>query len=161
MTAAFRLAGESDVPAILRLMTGLYEEDGVVRLDLAAAERALRRLLAEPRAGLAWIAEEGGGEPAGYLVVTFGYSLEYHGPDAFIDELYVAPACRGLGLGRAAIAVAEAACRERGVLALHLEVERANVRAETLYRRAGFEDGDRRLMTRRLVGSPATGRAGP
>ena len=133
-------------------MRGLYAEDGVVRLDVPAAERALRGLLADPRAGHVWVAERGG-EMVGYLAVTFGYSLEYHGPDAFIDELYVAPSHRGLGIGREAIAVAEAACRSRGVHALHLEVERANVRAEALYRRAGFTDADRRLMTRRLVGT--------
>ena len=156
MTAAFRLADESDVPAILRLMGNLYREDGVVRLEVPAAEHALRGLLAEPGAGLVWVAEQGG-EPVGYLAVTFGYSLEYHGPDAFIDEIYVAPAHRGRGVGRAAIALAEGACRARGIGALHLEVERANVRAEALYRRAGFREGDRRLMTRRLAEAAAPG----
>ena len=156
MTAAFRFATEADVPAILRLMTGLYREDGVVGLDLPAAERALRGLLGEPSAGVVWIAEQEG-EPVGYLAVTFGYSLEYHGPDAFIDELYVAPDHRGRGLGREAIALAETACRARGVGALHLEVERTNTRAEALYRRAGFQEADRRLMTRRLREATAPG----
>jgi diamine N-acetyltransferase len=158
MSAAFRPAVESDVPAVLRLMADLYSEDGTVSLDLVAAEPALRRLLREPSAGLVWIAERHG-EPVGYLALTFGYSLEYRGPDAFIDELYVAPARRGQGLGRAALELAEAACRARGVGALHLEVERTNVRAEALYRRAGFRDGDRRLMTRRLTEAHATGGA--
>ena len=156
MTAVFRPAAEPDAPGILRLMGALYAEDGVVRLDLPSAERALRRLLAEPQAGLVWVAEQDG-ELVAYLAVTFGYSLEYHGPDAFIDEVYVAPSHRGRGLGRAAIALAEAACRERGVGALHLEVERTNIRAEALYRRAGFREGDRRLMTRRLMEAPVPG----
>jgi ribosomal protein S18 acetylase RimI-like enzyme len=154
VSVVFRPAGEADVPAVLRLMTGLYQEDGEVRLDPAAAQRALRQLLASPEAGAVWVAEFEG-EPIGYLALTYGFSLEYHGRDAFIDELYVAPSHRGRGIGREALEVAEAACRVRGIGALHLEVERSNVRAESLYRRAGFRDQDRRLMTRRLT--PASG----
>ena len=153
MSAGFRAASGADVPAIMRLMAGLYAEDGEVRLDPAAAERALRQLLALPEAGAVWLAEVGG-EAVGYFALTWGFSLEYHGRDAYIDELYVAPAHRGRGIGREALAVADAACRSRGIRALHLEVERANARAEALYRQAGFLDQDRRLMTRRLAPAP-------
>jgi len=153
VSVGFRPAAEADVPAILGLMAGLYREDGEVRLDPEAAERALRQLLALPDAGAVWLAEVGG-EAVGYLALTWGFSLEYHGRDAFIDELYVAPAHRGRGIGREAIEVADAACRSRGIRALHLELERANVRAEALYRRAGFLDQDRRLLTRRLASAP-------
>ena len=153
MSVGFRPASDADAPAIMRLMAGLYQEDGEVRLDPAAAERALRQLLALPEAGAVWLAEVGG-EAVGYLAVTWGFSLEYHGRDAYIDELYVAPAHRGRGIGREALELADAACRSRGIRALHLEVERANVRAEALYRQAGFLDQDRRLMTRRLAPAP-------
>jgi ribosomal protein S18 acetylase RimI-like enzyme len=37
-----------------------------------------------------------------------------------------------------------------GVHTLHLEVERKNVRAHHLYRKMGFEDHDRYLMTKWL-----------
>jgi ribosomal protein S18 acetylase RimI-like enzyme len=90
------------------------------------------------------------GTPAGYLVLTWGYSLEFHGRDAFIDELYVAPAHRGVGVGRDAVAFAETACREHGAGAVHLEVELDNERAHGLYRRSGFAERGLRLMTKRL-----------
>ncbi len=48
--------------------------------------------------------------------------------------------------------IAEAYCREHGVKALHLEVERHRQSAYELYRRAGFEDHDRYLMTKLLDG---------
>jgi len=153
VSAGFRAASGADVPAIMRLMAGLYAEDGEIPLDPAAAERALRQLLALPEAGAVWLAEVGG-EAVSYFALTWGFSLEYHGRDAYIDELYVAPAHRGRGIGREALAVADAACRSRGIRALHLEVERANARAEALYRQAGFLDQDRRLMTRRLAPAP-------
>ncbi len=86
----------------------------------------------------------------GYLAVTLGFSLEYRGRDAFIDELFIEPGSRGLGLGREALEIAERYCRECGVRALHLEVERHHQSAFELYRRTGFEDHDRYLMTKWL-----------
>jgi ribosomal protein S18 acetylase RimI-like enzyme len=40
---------------------------------------------------------------------------------------------------------------ELGVRALHLEVGRDNVPAQELYRRVGFVDTDRRLLTLKLA----------
>jgi ribosomal protein S18 acetylase RimI-like enzyme len=67
-----------------------------------------------------------------------------------VDDLYLVPAQRGRGLGRAALERVEAAARELGVRALHLEVERENESARELYRRRGFRDNDRLLMTKML-----------
>jgi len=86
----------------------------------------------------------------GYLVITFGYSLEYHGQDAFIDELFIEANYRHQGIGTKAMEFALEACRELGIHALYLEVERANIAGQALYRKFGFEDSDRYLLTRRL-----------
>lgn len=134
---------------LLELMHALYDEDGTTPLHREAAELALRGLLAAPDRGLVWVIEQRG-EPAGYLVLTWGYSLEFHGRDAFIDELYLAPRYRGVGLGRQAVEWAEAVCRAQGAGALHLEVELDNQRAHALYRRSGFAERGLRLMTKRL-----------
>lgn len=134
---------------LLELMRALYDEDGSTPLRGDAAESALRGLLAAPDRGLVWVIEQGG-EAVGYLVLTWGYSLEFHGRDAFIDELYVAPRYRGAGLGRQAVEWAEDACRAHGAGAVHLEVEMDNERAHALYRRSGFAERGLRLMTKRL-----------
>ena len=88
---------------------------------------------------------------------SLGWSLEYGGRDAFIDEIFVSPSYRDRGLGRRALDAIAEACLELEVRALHLEVERDNVRASELYRKWGFEDSDRRLMTRRLAGDQTRG----
>jgi ribosomal protein S18 acetylase RimI-like enzyme len=147
--ASFRPAGESDLGLLLELMRALYDEDGSTPLRGDAAETALRGLPAAPDRGLVWVIEQGG-EAVGYLVLTWGYSLEFHGRDAFIDELYVAPRYRGAGLGRQAVEWAEDACRAHGAGAVHLEVEIDNERAHALYRRSGFAERGLRLMTKRL-----------
>jgi ribosomal protein S18 acetylase RimI-like enzyme len=141
------------VGVILELMQALYDEDGSTPLRENGAEAALRGLLAAPDRGLVWVIEQDG-EAAGYLVLTWGYSLEFHGRDAFIDELYVAPRYRGAGLGRQAVEYAEEACRAYGAGAMHLEVEIDNERAHTLYRRSGFAERGLRLMTKRLGAVP-------
>lgn len=147
--AAFRPAAEADVPRLLRFMRALYEEDGSTSLREAAAEAALRRLLADSDRGLVGVIERGG-DPVGYVVLTWGYSLEFHGRDAFIDELFIEPEHRGVGLGGRAVEWAEAACRDHGAGVVHLEVEIGNERAHALYRRCGFEERGLRLMTKRL-----------
>jgi ribosomal protein S18 acetylase RimI-like enzyme len=150
----FRAALDADIDQLLEFMCALYEEEGSAAFLRNAAEGAFRDLLGDPELGRVWLIERGGA-PAGYLVVTWGFSLEFHGRDAFIDELYVAPAHRGAGLGRQAVDVAEAACLAYGVGALHLEVENGNERAHALYRRSGFAERGLRLMTKRLAGRDA------
>jgi ribosomal protein S18 acetylase RimI-like enzyme len=77
--------------------------------------------------------------------------MEYGGRDAFIDDLFIRPAFRGKGLGRSALAEVRSAALSLGVRALHLEVGRDNSAAQALYRRAGFEDSGRQLLTLRLA----------
>jgi ribosomal protein S18 acetylase RimI-like enzyme len=86
------------------------------------------------------------------VVLTVSFSFEYRGYDAFIDELYIAEEHRGRGIGRRAMRFAESAARERGVNAMHLEVSPDNQAALELYRRAGYADHGRYLMTKWLDG---------
>ncbi len=89
--------------------------------------------------------------PVGYLILTLGFSFEYGGYDAFIDEVYIREEHRGGGIGRQALAFAEEECRRLGVRALHLEVEHQNVNALVLYRKVGFVDHERYLLTKTVA----------
>lgn len=144
----FRPAEEADLDAVLGMMRRFYAEDGYPFVE-AEALRAAQELIGDPRLGRLWVAVDGG-EVAGYLAVTLGFSLEHRGRDAFVDELYLEPGSRGRGLGREALAIAEAYCRERGVRTLLLEVEPHRDPAFELYRSSGFQDTGRRLMAKRL-----------
>lgn len=141
-----RPATAADLEAVLALHCAFFTEDGyTVREDESRAN--LARLLGDPTLGRLWVMD-GGGEVVGYLLLAFGFSLEFRGRDAFVDELYVAPGHRGRGLGTRALELAAETCRELGVRALHLEVERYKEGAQALYRRMGFADHDRYLMTK-------------
>jgi GNAT superfamily N-acetyltransferase len=143
-----RAARRGDAAAILTLIRRFYAHEGLT-YRARGTRSALERLLADRSLGAVWVATDGG-VPVGYLVVGFGYSLEFLGRDAFVDELYLDPPYRGHGLGRRFLQAAERACRARGVHALHLEVDPGNAVAHGLYRWWGFVDHHRRLMTRWL-----------
>lgn len=141
-----RPATVSDLDALTGLVQAFHAEDGYP-FDEEEVRANLARLLGDPHLGQVWIAEEGGVAVA-YLILALGFSLEFRGRDAFIDEVYVRPSHRGQGLGTRALAVAEEACRELGVRAVHLEVERDNVEAHSLYSRKGYVAHNRHLMTK-------------
>jgi ribosomal protein S18 acetylase RimI-like enzyme len=145
---AFRPATPSDLETVLGLHRAFFEEDGYPFQE-AESRANLARLVADPGLGRLIVMDDGG-VVVGYLVLGFGFSLEFRGRDAFVDEVFVAPSHRSRGLGTRAIAAAEEACREAGVRALHLEVERSKERTQGLYRRLGFADHDRYLMTKWL-----------
>jgi len=145
---SFRPSTIADLDGLVALQLQYYAEDGYPFVE-RAARATWEQLLSEPSLGRVWVAENGTALVA-YAVLTFGYSLEYHGLDGVLDELFVAPGHRRRGLGREALAVLEAACRTHGVRALHLVVERKKETAIELYRRHGFVGHERYLMTKRF-----------
>ena len=134
----FRLATESDVESLLVFMREYYAFDGH-GFDPDKARVALTALLRDSQLGLAWLILDGD-TPVGYVVLCFGYSLEWLGRDAFVDEFYLREQYRGRGWGRAAMAFLENAAQDAGVRALHLEVVRENAAALSLYRTIGFHE---------------------
>jgi diamine N-acetyltransferase len=151
LDSRIRRASLVDCDLLVELMSEFYAEFGTP-FDRRRAHAAFSHLVAHESLGRVWLLQDHGKE-VGYAVLTLGYSLEYGGCDAFLDDLFVRPANRGHGLGKLAVDVVRDACIELGVRALHLEVSRDNEPAATLYLRSGFVDNDRRLFTLRLEGS--------
>ena len=143
-----RPATTADAAAVLGLMRELYEHEGIP-FDRAISEIALGTLLSAPTLGEVGLMHADG-EVLGYFVVTLGFSLEFHGRFALLDEMYIRDEYRSRGLGRQALKAVESMCRERGIAALRLEVEQSNLHAQSLYRSSGFESHNRQLMTKWL-----------
>ena len=74
----------------------------------------------------------------GYLALCYGYSIEFGGRDAFVDELFVLEDRRSLGIGGRLLDHARDAATAAGIVALHLEVDRENGGARRIYERRGF-----------------------
>jgi ribosomal protein S18 acetylase RimI-like enzyme len=149
MTCSIHPATHSDVDALLLLMRQMQVEDPwSERFDESLARQNLSDLLSNPHFGLVYLVRDHQ-TPVGYLVICFDYSLEYRGKGAWVDELFVHDSHRGQGIGTQLLGLAENASREHGAQFLHLEVNHGN-RALELYRRRGFVDHQRFLMTKPL-----------
>jgi len=145
----FREATATDVPDLLRMMKRLALQEPALPFDERVVAQTWRQFFSSAKFGRAWLfsAES---ELAGYVILTLGYSFEYRGREAFVDELYVEEKFRGRGVGRRAMEFVEERARELGVNAIHLEVDRGNDAALGLYRRTGYVDHERYLMTKWL-----------
>ncbi|MEW5957557.1 MAG: GNAT family N-acetyltransferase [Chloroflexota bacterium] len=151
MEPRLRPAAAADIDLIVAFSRRLNQEDpaftGDFHFDEPAVRGALAQLLADPSLGRVWLICIAA-EPVGYVALTFGFSLESHGRDLLIDEIYLLPDYRGRGIGRWVIRQLEAEARGLGIIRLYLEVERPNRRAQAFYRQLGFEDHNRYLMSK-------------
>jgi GNAT superfamily N-acetyltransferase len=142
-------ATSADLSLLLVLMRAMQDADPWSEVfHETTAHANLTELLDHPSYGLIYMAWDGG-HPVAYLVICFDYSLEYRGKGAWIDELFVQASHRGQGIGSQLLDLAEQASREHHAHVLHLEVSHGNTAIE-LYRRRGFVDHERYLMTKRL-----------
>jgi GrpB-like predicted nucleotidyltransferase (UPF0157 family)/GNAT superfamily N-acetyltransferase len=142
-----RLATPADIEIVLALMQEYYAHEQLA-FHREQASDALLALLASPALGEVWLVELAG-QAIGYVALTFGFSLECGGRDAFIDELFLRASHRGQGTGTHVIRHALSRCTELGIRAVRLEVMRHNPEALRLYTRLGFEEHDRYLLTHR------------
>ncbi len=149
MTTAIHLAGPADATRLLTMIEAFHSEYGLTTTD-AEREAALTPLLDGSPLGAVWLFGPTMA-PTGYVIITFGWSMELGGMDAFVDELYIRPPVRRRGIASEVLSAIATSLSEAGVKALHLEVDRDDDATIRLYTRAHFKMRDRySLMTRTL-----------
>jgi ribosomal protein S18 acetylase RimI-like enzyme len=149
-TFSIREATAADLDSIVALRRQLVEGDpNPVLMDALTGREGVLELLGDSSIGKLWIGFDG---PAivGYILLTFSFSLEFGGRNAFIDELVVDRRFRGNGFGESLLAFAEDRARQAGIKAIHLEVTPSNLAAVALYRKRDYREHARLLMTRWL-----------
>jgi GNAT superfamily N-acetyltransferase len=143
---------QNETDELIEFMRRFYEVDHIEFRE-PIARRGLEGLFADESAGLLWWIQDGKMR-IGYVVVTFCLSLEFGGNTAVVDELYLEASHRGRGIGFDTLTRIEEICRTRGILALHLEVDRSNAHAQALYSKAGYIDRNNFLLTKWLSDEP-------
>lgn len=144
MNAELQQASLQDLGKLLPLVSA-YHAFEHIDSNAASRESALRRLLAEPAFGGVWLIYADGAL-AGYIALCRGFSIEFNGFDAFVDEFYLDPEFRGRGIGSEVLLAIKTKARQMEINAIHLEVARDNLRARKLYTAAGFEARDKYLL---------------
>ncbi|WP_170432254.1 GNAT family N-acetyltransferase [Ruegeria arenilitoris] len=144
MSAALRLARPEDLDRLMGLVAAFHAEAGIEQ-DPDLRRAALVPLLEGIPHGCVYLIGPARA-PLGYVILTFGWSVEFGGMDGFVDEIYIRPAIRGRGIATEVLLALPKALAGAGLTALHLEVDRTNEAAQKLYLRTGFKPRDRYML---------------
>jgi ribosomal protein S18 acetylase RimI-like enzyme len=134
MVHIVRRAGRADAAAIGQLLYDFNREfDEPAPAPAALAER-LRQLI-EGGETMVLLAGDG---PDGLAVLRFRDAIWSTGLECYLAELYVTPARRGQGLGRALMEAALSEARGRGAETMDIGVDEPDLAARRLYESLGF-----------------------
>jgi GNAT superfamily N-acetyltransferase len=129
-----RFAAAGDAGVVARLLHDFNTEFDSPSPGVEVLTGRLERLLGT---GVTWALLAG--EPAcGVALVTLRTNVWFDGPVALLDELYVAPARRGRGLGGAMIATLLERARAEGVGLVEINVDEGDADARRFYERHRF-----------------------
>jgi ribosomal protein S18 acetylase RimI-like enzyme len=133
-----RTAQPEDAEAIGRLLHEFNLEFGDFTPGAAKLAERVRPLLE----GDELVALVGGQGPDGVAILRLRPSVWSNALECYVAELYVVPARRGRGLGRALMTAALELARERGADHVELATSEDDVAARALYESLGFSNRD-------------------
>jgi len=99
-TLRIERATERDVPLILRLIKELADYERMSD-EVIATEDGLRRTLFGAHPAAEVVVGYAGDEPAGFALFFHNYSTFLGKPGLYLEDLFVVPAFRGRGYGKA------------------------------------------------------------
>jgi GNAT superfamily N-acetyltransferase len=138
MATAIRPATRRDIPEILAFVRALAEyehEPNAVK----ATEADLLRDGFGPNPFFSCLIAEHGGRPAGFALYFFNYSTWVGRPGLYLEDIFVKPELRGLGIGKALLERVAAIAVEKRCPRLQWEVLDWNTPAIEFYRAMGAE----------------------
>ena len=141
MNVQYQLATMADLEELV-ILVGHYHEFDSIESSPQERRVAITPLIdSNQNLGFILVAKIDG-NIIGYIAVCYGYSIEFGGRDAFIDEFYIQQNMREQGIGLALLNKAKAEAKHHSVKAMHLEVTNTNSQAKLLYQQNGFSFRD-------------------
>jgi GNAT superfamily N-acetyltransferase len=141
VSLAIRPAGPADLPLIAELIRALAEYEKLadkVRFD----EATLGEKLFGPRPYAEVLIGEADGEPMSFALFFHNFSTFEGRPGIYLEDLFVRPEARGLGLGKALLAELARLAVERGCARLEWWVLDWNTPSIGFYRSLGARPMD-------------------
>lgn len=148
------VAGPAEAQTIARLLVAFRDHLGRDWPSANAFLAGVERLIEGPEAEYLLGAPHDDAPPAAVAQLRFRHGLWWAATDCLLEDLYVEPAARGTGLGRAMVELAAERARARGCRRMELDVHEDNAAALALYRGAGFTDDGNRFMRLHLEERP-------
>jgi GNAT superfamily N-acetyltransferase len=136
MSTTIRKADPADIPLILQFIRALavYEREPDA---VTATEADLLRDGFGPEPYYHCLIAERDGQPAGFAFYFFNYSTWTGRPGLYLEDLFVNPEFRGLGIGKALLARVATIAVEKGCPRLQWEVLDWNTPAVDFYASLG------------------------
>ena len=141
-----------DVPVILGLIRGLAEYERLAHEAVATASQIRRHGFGRRRYFETIICRRGR-KPIGFALFFFTYSTFLGRPTLYLEDLFVVPAERGRGAGRALLGELARIAKRRGCGRMEWAVLDWNEKAFRFYRRLGAKPAKQWVLTR-LSGKP-------
>jgi GNAT superfamily N-acetyltransferase len=155
---SIRPAAQTDVPQILAFIRELAEYERLAHA-VAATVDDLRRNLFGPQPCAYVLLAYLDSAPVGFAVYFYNFSTFVGRPGLYLEDLYVRPAARGLGIGRRLLVHLARLAVERGCGRMEWAVLDWNEPAIRFYRKLGAAPNDD-WTTYRLSGEALSNLAG-
>lgn len=136
-----RSATSADVPLILDFIKGLAEYEKLAH-EVVATEESLHATLFGERPYAEVVIGEHEGEPVGFALFFHNYSTFLGRPGIYLEDLFVRPAWRGRGFGKALLTFLATLAVERGCGRLEWAVLDWNEPAIRFYESLGAQPMD-------------------
>lgn len=128
-----------DSNEVLDMMHVFYDSPAVIH---KASDTILKQDIADCVGNMPFIEGfvfENDSKISGYAMIAKSYSTEYGGLCIWIEDLYIKPDYRGLGIGTQFFDFIEKESKKMNAVRLRLEVESTNSRAIEVYKKCGYK----------------------
>jgi ribosomal protein S18 acetylase RimI-like enzyme len=150
MSVNIRVAGEQDVGAVAHLLQQLFEQESDFVPNLETQKRGLRQIIESPAVGQIFVIEQAH-QIVGTVSLLFTISTALGGKVALLEDFIIDRDSRGRGLGSKLLDEALRQARACGCLRVTLLTDGDNLKAQAIYRRAGFVGSSMQPMRRLLA----------
>jgi GNAT superfamily N-acetyltransferase len=139
------MADASDLPELLPLVRAYCDFYQVTPSDRELLELS-RALQADPeREGLQLLARDDAGRAVGFATLYWSWQTLVAAQVGVMNDLFVSPEARGMGVAEGLIGACLERCREHGATRLVWQTATDNHRAQAVYARVGATRDDRWL----------------
>ena len=140
MSVAVWKAEPDEAEAVARLLVAFRDYYGRDWPSDNSMLASVERLIETPDTEFLLGSPDEDAPPAAIAQLRFRHSVWMAAPDCWLEDLYVTPAARRRGVGRALVDLALERARAHGCRRVELDVTEDNEAALALYRGAGFDE---------------------
>jgi GNAT superfamily N-acetyltransferase len=135
---SLRPAERADAPGLICLIVALAEFEKLTPPEAEAKERLIQDGFDERPRFESWLAfVDGEAEPVGYVILFETYSSFLARPTLFLEDIFVLPEYRGLGIGSALLRQCFKLAAERGCGRMEWLCLDWNTKAQCVYEKLG------------------------